>query len=723
MAVATIAELMVKVGVDADGVDSGTKKARTSIVKGLGKAAAVGTAALAGMGVAAFGLANKLSSAGDELDKTSQKLGVSTQALEEMRFWADQNGIAQGQMDKALGRLNQRIADGQAGSTKYVDALNAIGVETLDVTGKARDSEAVFRDAVSVLSEVESDTERAALATEIFGTKLARDLLPGINAGSAGLEDAANKMKIIGTRTDEQIAASTTFQDNWGFLTTAMSSFLKDAAFPVVDFFNNNLFPVLNDTILPAIRNVIDAFGEGGLSGGMSAIGDMAKDLGPSLLDSIGGIMTSILGFITDNVPKIVDFILEQREAFFNAAINVFEALVQALPDIIPKVIDALVGMVQTLVSTLVELAPLLLDGALQLLLGLVDGIIASLPTVLEAIIDIVDNILRALIGALPKLIEAGIEILLALVMGLVEAIPQLITTIVELIPMLIETIANLLPVIIEAGVEILLALVFGIIEAIPVLIQTVIEMVPVIVMALINALPLIIEAGIELVVGLIKGIIQAIPMIIKTITTGNSPGVIPSIISALIKSIPRIIKAGLDLLGGLVKGIIKAIPRVMSAVGNIINKVVGFFRKLPGKIGSAVAGIARAITAPFRSAFNSVAGLWNRSIGNLSFNVPSWVPGLGGRGFSFPKLPMLAKGGDITQAGFATVGERGPEDVFLPRGAQVAPLSRRAEQESMTLLIQSGGSEMDDLLIKILRKAVRKKGGNVQVVLGKRGA
>lgn len=720
---ATIADLMVKVGVDSKGVDSGVKKTSKSIVKGLGKAAAIGTTALAGMGVAAFGLANKLSAATDEIGKTAQKAGVSSQALEELRFWGDQNAVSATDMDKALGRLNQRIGDGAAGSSKYVDALNSIGVKTQDASGNARDAETVFRESVVALSNVESETQRAAIAAEIYGTKLSRELLPGINAGEAGLESAAAKMEIIGTRTDEQTASAAKFQDSWGFTTTAIKSFLTDAAFPVVDFFNNNLFPVLEGTVLPAIRKVIDAFGEGGLAGGMAAIGDLASDLGPELLESVGGILENILGFITDNVPKIVDFILEQREAFFDAAIKVISALAEALPEIIPKVIEALLHVVTTLVQTLVELAPILLEGALQLLLGLVDAVLMVLPDVIAAIIDLLDVVIKALLEALPMIIEAGIELLLALVMGIVEAIPTLVQTVLELIPMLIETLVGMLPMIIEGGIELILALVFGIIDAIPILIETIIEMVPVIVEALINALPLIIKAGIQLVVGLIKGIIKAIPKIVKLITTGGSPGVIPSIIDALKKSIPRLIRSGIDLLGGLVRGIIKAIPKVMKAAKKVVMRIINFYKKLPGKIGRAISGIARAISAPFRSAFNSVARLWNRSIGSLSFTVPSWVPGLGGRGFSFPKLPLLARGGEITAGGFATVGERGPEDVFLPRGAEVAPLSRRAEMDSMRILIESGGTEMDDLLIKLLRRSIRKKGGNVQVVLGKRGA
>jgi hypothetical protein len=99
------------------------------------------------------------------------------------------------------------------------------------------------------------------------------------------------------------------------------------------------------------------------------------------------------------------------------------------------------------------------------------------------------------------------------------------------------------------------------------------------------------------------------------------------------------------------------------------------WFRELPGKIGGFFSGIADTIKTPFRIAFNAIASLWNNTVGRLSFSVPSWVPGIGGNGFSMPTLPMLAKGGTAVSAGLALVGENGPELLRMPRGASVIPL------------------------------------------------
>ncbi|MDT3438344.1 phage tail tape measure protein [Pseudofrankia sp. BMG5.37] len=111
------------------------------------------------------------------------------------------------------------------------------------------------------------------------------------------------------------------------------------------------------------------------------------------------------------------------------------------------------------------------------------------------------------------------------------------------------------------------------------------------------------------------------------------------------------------------------------SAVSGGITTAVGWFVGIPGRLGTALVGVAGAIVGPFKSAFNSIASLWNRSIGKIGVSIPSWVPGIGGNSFSVPDIPLLAHGGLITSAGWTVVGDAGPELMWQGRGAAVAPL------------------------------------------------
>ena len=66
-----------------------------------------------------------------------------------------------------------------------------------------------------------------------------------------------------------------------------------------------------------------------------------------------------------------------------------------------------------------------------------------------------------------------------------------------------------------------------------------------------------------------------------------------------------------------------------------------------------------------FKTVFNGIASAWNNTVGKISFEIPKWVPGLGGKGFDMPNIPMLANGGIVTGPTLAMIGERGPEAVI----------------------------------------------------------
>lgn len=160
----------------------------------------------------------------------------------------------------------------------------------------------------------------------------------------------------------------------------------------------------------------------------------------------------------------------------------------------------------------------------------------------------------------------------------------------------------------------------------------------------------------------------------------------------------------------------------IKSIVSSVLNAVVGFvrgriddtlasFRTLRSAIGSIMSGLAAAITAPFRTGFGAIKDIWNKAIGGKGFTVPDWIPGMGGRSF---KIPKLAEGGIVNRPTLALIGEAGPEAV-VPLSGRNAP----GMGGPVTIEINSGGSAMDDLLVEMLRRSIRARGGNVMAVLG----
>jgi hypothetical protein len=111
----------------------------------------------------------------------------------------------------------------------------------------------------------------------------------------------------------------------------------------------------------------------------------------------------------------------------------------------------------------------------------------------------------------------------------------------------------------------------------------------------------------------------------------------------------------------GTITGYITApFSAAFSWISQKAGQVAGWFTGIPAAIGRTLSGVASAISGPFTSAFDAIARFWNSTVGTLSFHVPGWIPGVGGKGFDAPKIPVLAQGGLMTASGliFAHAGE-----------------------------------------------------------------
>ena len=126
-----------------------------------------------------------------------------------------------------------------------------------------------------------------------------------------------------------------------------------------------------------------------------------------------------------------------------------------------------------------------------------------------------------------------------------------------------------------------------------------------------------------------------------------------------------------------------------------------------------AIKGYFMGVLNIYKSIFNGIASLWNNTIGKLSFSFPSWVPGLGGKGFSVPNIPMLAEGGIVTGPTLAMIGEAGPE--------AVVPLSKMGGMGGGITVNVNGGlatsAEIGQAVVNAIRAYNRSAGpANIQV-------
>ena len=121
---------------------------------------------------------------------------------------------------------------------------------------------------------------------------------------------------------------------------------------------------------------------------------------------------------------------------------------------------------------------------------------------------------------------------------------------------------------------------------------------------------------------------------------------------------------------------------------------VIAWFTGLPGAFGTIFGKVTDIILWPFKTAFNAVATLWNRTIGSIGFDIPSWIPLIGGKSFHVPKIPTFHTGGVVGGAGEVLARLRGGEGVFTPE--QMAAMGGAGNIEVHVFI---GDKELTDMI------------------------
>lgn len=99
----------------------------------------------------------------------------------------------------------------------------------------------------------------------------------------------------------------------------------------------------------------------------------------------------------------------------------------------------------------------------------------------------------------------------------------------------------------------------------------------------------------------------------------------------------------------------------ISDAWGNAMTSIRGFFASTFDSLASIMKGPVNAVIEIINRMIDSVNG--------MAFEVPSWVPGMGGEkfGVSLPKIPQLAEGGIATKPTLATIAEAGEAEAVIP--------------------------------------------------------
>lgn len=169
--------------------------------KALGSAAATAGKWIAGMGVAAatamVGATLQFAKAGDALDEMSARTGTSVEFLSALGHAANLSGLDMAGLETDIKKLQKTAYEAATGSKEAAEGFARLGVSVRGADGQLKGTEALFMETVAALSAIENETEKAALATVLFG-RSGTSILPMLTAGKEGLVGMMEEAKRLG---------------------------------------------------------------------------------------------------------------------------------------------------------------------------------------------------------------------------------------------------------------------------------------------------------------------------------------------------------------------------------------------------------------------------------------------------------------------------------------------------------------------------------------------
>ena len=189
-----------------------------SVVKGIGVAlgaamVAIGTATVAA-GKALVDMTINTAAYADEMLTQSSITGMSVERLQAYSYAADLVDVSLDTLTGSMAKNVKSMSNAADGNKSYAEAYDRLGVSVTNADGTLRDSEDVYWDAIDALGQVSNETERDALAMQLFG-KSAQDLNPLIAQGSEGIAALTDEAKRMGAvLSEDTIKQFGTFDDS-----------------------------------------------------------------------------------------------------------------------------------------------------------------------------------------------------------------------------------------------------------------------------------------------------------------------------------------------------------------------------------------------------------------------------------------------------------------------------------------------------------------------------
>ena len=193
--------------------------------------------AIAGLGAAAglaagglVKLTQSVAANADGIAKAAKAAGVGGEALQELRFAAEQSGVQSRQLDEGLRRLTRRIGLAATGTGPAVDMFHRLGINVKDAGGQVKGTETIFNEAVVKIGGLSTAAEQAAAASALFGDDAGPKLALLLAKGADGVNALRQAIRADGgVISNDALVKAEELNDKFNEMETILSARLHQA--------------------------------------------------------------------------------------------------------------------------------------------------------------------------------------------------------------------------------------------------------------------------------------------------------------------------------------------------------------------------------------------------------------------------------------------------------------------------------------------------------------
>lgn len=279
---------------------------------------AIGTVYAAGNSL--FSVVKNFADIGDNAIKTSQKVGVSVEALQRLSYSAGLAGLSQEGLANGLKFLSKNLVDATEGGKETSESFKKLGIDPKKYLGNTEELLFAIADKIK---EMPDGAEKIAVGYKIMGKSFA-ELIPFLNQGGKAIKEAGLEAELFGLIISREAALqSEQFNDNlsrMGSIALGLKNSIGGALLPVfasvvdkmVEWYKQNAKFIRSgiskffEKIVPILNQIGESIAR--------IFGGEGKDAGQTFASVIGAIAVAMEG-----VLRVIGFIIKGLDVWVNS--------------------------------------------------------------------------------------------------------------------------------------------------------------------------------------------------------------------------------------------------------------------------------------------------------------------------------------------------------------------------------------------------------------------